>query len=745
ASFLLSSLYAQVNRNNENWLFGNYAGVSFSGLSPGAFLGSAMSSPEGVAAISDAGLGQLLFYSNGQKVWGNNHQLIDNGDQLLGNANSTQSVLFVPHPMKSRYVYVFTTDAEGGQEGLKYSLIDRDIGNNGGVQYGKKNISLATPVTEKLALLRHCDLQSYWVVAHEWGANKFFSYRINENGIDEQPVETNSGPVYTGAVENAIGYMKPSPKEDLLALAVTGEDRVDLFDFNNITGEPTYLFSIDSIFQPYGLEFSMDQSMLYVGCLDGYIYQYNMQAANVEASKMLVTYTNKLTGALQMAPDGRIYVTKDLDYHLGLIGFPNAPAYNCNYVEQGTYLSGQLSEAGLPPFIPLLIQHKLPHYYVCLGDTVIYNPQFLQDVDSFIFYFGEPSSGVHDTATMLPLKHAYSTVDIHTVELIYYKCGEEYNLKAEVCVQGKPGITLGKDTAICDNTTYYLQGIVDSVYCNNMQTSFLWNTGQTTQAITISPPGKFIVEISNLCGADIDSITIASLPVPAITLGPDIELCHGDTAVIIPFPMPESLIWNDGAKDTIRYITSSGYYEASAINFHNCVAKDDIIITFIDTPNINWQLSDTAICIGQPMELDAGAGFDSYLWQDGSTGETFFITDSGWYFVLVANMCGSDVDSMYVFVEDCSLKLYVPNAFTPDGDGINDVFKAYGIYVEDFEMHIYNRWGEIMFYADDVDNGWDGRFDGKPAAEATYSWKIRYLDATNKYHDIYGFITLLRK
>ncbi|HRZ41150.1 MAG TPA: gliding motility-associated C-terminal domain-containing protein [Bacteroidales bacterium] len=745
-SVLLSvCLMAQPNRYNENWTFGNYAGVGFAGFNAGAITGSAMASPEGVASISDNGSGVLQYYSNGEKVWGYNHQMLNNGDQLMGSANSTMSAIFAPWPKSTRYTYLFTTDADGGSKGLRYSVIDKDLGTNGGVAAGQKNLLLATPVTEKMAIIRHCDRQSYWLLAHEWGSNRFMAWHIADTGMAWSPVDTLTGPVYSGITENGVGYMKPSPKEDLLALAVTGSDRVDLYYFDNLTGKPGFYMSLTGLYQPYGIEFSTDQTMMYVSCLTGEIWQFNLTAPNIAGSQTLIASTGRLTGALQMAPDSRIYITRDLDPYLGYIGAPGSVGVNCNYVQNGLYLAGRLCEAGLPPYIPELQLNAIVSFTKCLGDTVEYNPGFLLKADSFIFYFGDSVAGTFDTCTTVPARHLFMKTGVHPVRLVYYMCGQEFELKATVCVQSEPGVYLGEDTAICSNNTFNLYGMLSSVYCPTIQLFYQWNTGQTTQSITISPPGQYSLTVTSACGSGSDSITILALPVPVVTLGPDLELCAGDSALLIPDPMPDSLFWNDGSPDSIRVITSSGYFAVTAVNEFNCMSTDDIQITFIDPPHIGWELNDTTICIGHPMELNAGSGFSSYLWQDGSTGAVFLVTDSGWYHVSVSNLCGTDTDSMYVATEDCSLKLFVPNAFTPDGDGANDHFKAYGQYVDDYTLCVFTRWGQQVFCTQSLDEGWDGNFYDRPAPEGTYTWKIVYRDATGETHHLAGTVILYRR
>jgi gliding motility-associated-like protein len=738
-------LFAQLNRFNENWTFGDYAGISFSGSNTVPLLGSAMASPEGVATISENGSGQIVFYSNGEKVWGYNHLLINSGDQLMGSANSTMSASFVPYPQSSRFIYLFTTDAEGGSNGIRYSLLDKDFGTNGRVVPGVKNIPLASPVAEKISVFRHCNRQSYWVVAHEWGSDRFFSWLVTDTGLISIPVETSVGPVYSGIKENTIGYMKASPMDDFLALAVTGSNRVDFFHFNNATGIPSFSFSLDSVYQPYGVEFSSDESMLYVGCLTGEIYQFDLQAPNVQASKTLIASSGKLTGALQMGPDYRIYIARDLDQYLGYIGMPGSPGACCNYVEDGLYLSGRLSEAGLPPYIPELRINSLTSYSICLGDSVVYYPTFLQMADSFLFTFDDPLSGFPDTTSQIPARHLFTKVGYHPVELIYYMCGSEYRLKAEVCVQSTPGVYLGEDTAICGNSVWPVYAILNSVYCPTLQNSFHWNTGQTTQGITISPPGDFAVTVTNLCGSGSDSIHIFALPYPSVTLGPDLQLCTGEAAALLPFPSSDSLVWSDGSEDPVKFVNTPGIYAVTVVNEFNCSSSDDITVQFIDPPALQWVPEDTTICIGIPMELDAGSGFTSYLWQDGSSGVTFVVSDSGWYSVHIENQCGEAFDSMHVNLDDCSLKLFVPNAFTPDGDGLNDVFKASIRYVEELSMCIFTRWGERIFCTADFQDGWDGKYRDEPAPEGVYVWKITYRDTTGDYHTLSGTVFLFRK
>jgi gliding motility-associated-like protein len=153
--------------------------------------------------------------------------------------------------------------------------------------------------------------------------------------------------------------------------------------------------------------------------------------------------------------------------------------------------------------------------------------------------------------------------------------------------------------------------------------------------------------------------------------------------------------------------------------------------------------SDTSICVGHTIEFNGSTnGF--YLWQDGSTNPNFVTSDSGTYYVTVSNMCGSATDSITLRIDPCEKIIFVPNAFSPDNDGINDVFKPYSDYLNQYEMWIYNRWGELIFYTNDVNEAWDGYHNGKEAQMGVYVWKIVYKDYYDKTYTQIGNVVLIR-
>jgi gliding motility-associated-like protein len=133
------------------------------------------------------------------------------------------------------------------------------------------------------------------------------------------------------------------------------------------------------------------------------------------------------------------------------------------------------------------------------------------------------------------------------------------------------------------------------------------------------------------------------------------------------------------------------------------------------------------ICTGTTTPLDAGENFSTYKWQDGSTDRYMNITTAGIYSVTVMDSLGC-TGSDSVQVKKCSGNVYVPNAFTPNGDGLNDIFRIFASPddIAEFSMQVFNRWGEKIFESTSVPAGWDGMKMGLYCPPDSYIWIIRY-------------------
>ena len=151
-SFLFSgSLVAQKEGNN--WVFGHFARIDFNTGTVVAHTNSAMNTEEGCSSISD-NMGNLLFYTNGIKVWNSTDQVMPNGIELLANVSSTQAALIVKKPGLNSIYYVFTTDHQAGSNGFRYSEVDMELEGGLGDVNENKNILILPQTLEKVTAIR---------------------------------------------------------------------------------------------------------------------------------------------------------------------------------------------------------------------------------------------------------------------------------------------------------------------------------------------------------------------------------------------------------------------------------------------------------------------------------------------------------------------------------------------------------------------------------------------------------------
>jgi WD40 repeat protein len=361
---LLSLLFsfpalAQSKVQTGVWYFGRNAGIDFRSGTPAPLTDGMVYTEEGTSSICDP-QGNLLFYTNGVKVWNQQHKLMPNGQRLTGHSSSTQSALIVPRPANPSLYYIFTVDLQAGANGLRYSVVDmqKEAGLGDLIL---KNELLFTPVTEKLTAIPHRNGQDIWVIAHRWNSNAYQAFLVTANGVTGMPVTSHVGSVHGGPGRNAIGYLKPSPDGSRLAAAIWKEThKFELFDFNNATGALSNPITLDGYEEAYGVEFSPDGSKLYggkngTGGGKAEIFQFNLRAGSPQAIAQSATLvgasSSRKVGALLLAPDGKIYVARDKNAYLGVIQDPNASGEACNYVDEGFHLAGKKSELGLPNFI----------------------------------------------------------------------------------------------------------------------------------------------------------------------------------------------------------------------------------------------------------------------------------------------------------------------------------------------------------------------------------------------------------
>jgi PKD repeat protein len=430
-------------RNAHIWYFGFQAGLNFNSGTPIPLYNSQMYAYEGCSSIANQ-FGNLLMYSNGNQIWDRNHTVMPNGNGLLGGFSATQSVQIIPKPGSSSTYYVFTTDDEGGADGLRYSEVEMSLnGGFGDVVLANKNITLHTPVAEKLTAVMHENGCDVWLIAHGWNNNQFLAYLITTAGVTNTPIISTVGSSFgfTGIQGNEAGQLKASPDGKKLAMAIRNAgtslnskvDAFEIYDFNASTGVVSNALALVSSaggsgnFEfPYGVEFSPDNQKVYVSCEFSNIFQFNLNAgssAAIIASRTGIVTANPIGRqpayyALQLAPNGKIYVATQSN-ELGVIEYPNNLGTAAGYNATGALVTANpncldnpecigRSTKGLPPFIPNnFVQLDFAHQCDNLELTFTLNTT-LTNIDNIIWDFGDPASGANNTSTQTNPKHDYT-------------------------------------------------------------------------------------------------------------------------------------------------------------------------------------------------------------------------------------------------------------------------------------------------------------------------------------------------
>ena len=216
---------------------------------------------------------------------------------------------------------------------------------------------------------------------------------------------------------------------------------------------------------------------------------------------------------------------------------------------------------------------------------------------------------------------------------------------------------------------------------------------------------------------------------PVISLGEDQQYCSDDfVSAQIEAPEGfESYEWSDGSVGQIVTVNSAGRYSVQVTDANQCTATDTIEIILIENPDVEIQIQSESSCIHESALLTAVSSVQdvAYIWSTGETTQYIEITRHGEYSVLADNQGCLGGDTITIAACDCDI--WVPNAFTPNDDALNDRFDPIpSATLGYFHLAIYNRFGELLFQTKDINEGWDGTFKGKLVPLGVYSYVIYY-------------------
>ena len=304
--------------------------------------------------------------------------------------------------------------------------------------------------------------------------------------------------------------------------------------------------------------------------------------------------------------------------------------------------------------------------------------------------------------------------------------------------------------------------------------TYHWNTEEKSDRITVSPPSTTLynVTVSDKCGTPPVSINIPVIvnQLPEVDFSP--ATISGCQPLLVNFSdQTNSIIstyyWNfgDGGFDTSKEPThiylDAGSYSINHIvtDIHGCIGKKVIAgaVKVFPFPAANFVSSPEVASIFTPQInfVDQSSNATKWEWNFGDNSDYSLnqnplhtYNDTGTYSIrLVTTSENGCVDTTYGKISiKGEFAIYIPNAFTPNGDGVNDFFSPLGIGVKDFEMFIYDRWGSKIFGTEDILKGWNGRtMDGDILCQMdVYVYIIKTVDLSGNPHEYVGHISLVR-
>jgi len=509
------SYNTQAQKETNNWFFAQGSGLDF-GSDPPRLIEGQTNGYNGTASISDSE-GNLLFYTDGFKVWNRAHRVMPNGSGLNASTSAGATpVMIVPWPETDSLYYIFVTPQSQLSRPFSYSLVDMRLDNGMG-DVTEKNVGFTSRIVQpRISAVHHSNGIDVWVLVHEEESDLFLSYLVDEEGIQEKPVINKIG------IKNElfnVGELKFSVNGKKIAMASVALGVVELFDFNNTTGELSNLTTLSDFESvnggPYGIAFSPNNEFLYVTDgfssvsvfldNDSHLYQYSLtQNQNIEATRRRLS-KNLSSWGMQLASDGKIYVAGVKDgfflsveeEFLSVINAPDKEGIDADFEFEGLNLDKEISPlAALPNFIqsfftPCRVRVNLPEdTLLCDGESLKLSATEVKRSGSFLWNNGSDDSTINVT-----------TSDKFWVSFQYLNCVSSDTINVE--------FTEGPTTEFEEDTiSIFSDETITLDFSGDTTDSLIWDNGSTDLLRVIDEPGMYWFNARNRCGMKSDTLYV---------------------------------------------------------------------------------------------------------------------------------------------------------------------------------------------------------------------------------------------
>jgi hypothetical protein len=603
--FISFVTYAQPYETNpdfnrtRNWHFGHGVGLRFD---PDTIyeVQSSIHTDEAAAVHTDVE-GNLLLYSNGEKIWNANHQIIHNGNLSLGHNSSGMGSVFVFHEDNPDYVYLFNTNFNGSAEKeFSYNLLIKEADT---FRVVFKDSVIHSNLCEPITVVKSDNGKDIWLVVHLNNENTILSYRLTDKGLVLCPIMSKSLITPTGSLQALYFDMVFSSDGKYMIRTITNlpppiiNKVIEIYEFDNSNGTFKFLYSLDNFLRPYmGLGFSKNNKNIYLVERDSglNIFEFNPHDSLSTINSLKKLHTGGFKFQLQNLTYGDhiAWSVSDSNY---LVLIKNSNDIDVvELVKNRIIIDNGLPKYDLPNFNRSYF-HTPPINFAMKMNCVLNTIQLHgQDTFQAIFHSWEISKNSSNpiTASIKAPLIEFEDTGVYQVRYIASDGNRSDTISKEVTIL--PNINkdyLGNDTGWCNSigTPIELQAPT-GMHC------YEWSTGETSPLVTAEKAGIYIVKITtpNFCVV-YDTIKVSIDTVQAVSnnfLGDDKFWCENlDTIVMLVAPDNFlKYIWSNGSKEQEIEIIEEGVYFVEAFKRNQCAnggnlyTYDTVEISLLNAP-----------------------------------------------------------------------------------------------------------------------------------------------------------------
>ncbi len=387
----------------------------------------------------------------------------------------------------------------------------------------------------------------------------------------------------------------------------------------------------------------------------------------------------------------------------------NAGTYTLRQIRGGDTLVDTIQLNLRTPFVPTFLDTA-----ICNGDSLLLDYSN-NDIDSILWFDGISTKG-----------RTFSTAGTFTFTVYQEPCGsfvDFVTISLDTLLN-----PIVRDTSSCQASLLIGQRL-------NPSLSYQWSNGLNTPQIQVNQAGVYTLRVSGSCNAVTDTFKV-NFPVELPDPSPleTFNICESNDSVLIGISINPllSFSWSNGAGATEQWVNSAAEYRLKVYN--ECDTVENIYQVYYDSIIQPAAIPDTIVCKLNSIDFDLNFEEVQEVSVNGRLlfNNQLIISEPGIYEIEYIQECGSAFDSFSLSRVSCECNFLMPNAFTPNGDGLNDRFRIEN-QCEDLvhSIQIFNRWGVLVFENKSSTDFWDGTYKGEAAKGGVYLYKLQYKGQIN--------------